>query len=80
MYAEYWTRTIKSELEDHAARDFFNENIPQGVNVISARWALAWKTDNNGFIPKAKGRLIMRGFGQQLDVNYFESFAPTPAI
>ena len=25
-----------------------DENIPQGVNVISAKWVYAWKTDSNG--------------------------------
>ena len=41
-YAEYYTRAMKSELEDHAAIVTSSDgNIPQGVNVISAKWVFA---------------------------------------
>ena len=70
-----------AELEGQAAiGTFYDENIPQRVNVISAKWAFAWKTDSNEFITKAKTMLIARGFRQQPCVDYFEGFAPTPAI
>ena len=67
---------MKSELEGHAAiGTFYDENIPQRVNVISAKWAFAWKTDSNELITKAKTMLIARGFRQQPCVDYFEGFA-----
>ena len=50
------------------------------VNVITAKWVFAWKTDSDGYITKAKARLVARGFGQQLDVDYFNTFAPTPTV
>ena len=37
----------------------------------------ACKTDSNGFITKAKPRLVARRFGQQCGVDYIEMFAPT---
>ena len=60
------------QLEGHAAVGIFTDkNIPQRVNVISAKWAYAWKTDSsNGLITnKAKPRLIAHGFRQQPGVD-----------
>ena len=80
-YAEHWTRATESELEDHAANvSFSDENIPQGVSVISAKWDFCWKTDSNGFMTKVRARLVARGFEQQSGVDYLETFVPTPAI
>ena len=75
---------LKTGNEEGARRscenwDLSDENIPQGVNIISANRAFAWNTDSNGSITKAKPRFVARGFWQQLGVDYFEMFAPTPA-
>ena len=51
---------MNSELEGHAATGAISdETTPQGVNPVSSKWVLAWKTDvRNGFITKAKARLL----------------------
>ena len=53
------------------------DNIPQEVNVKSAKWVFARTADSNGFITQAKARLVARRFGQQSGVDCFKMFAPT---
>ena len=72
---------MHAELEGHkSAGTFATDEIPQDVNVITAKWVFGWKTDAHGLITKAKARLVARGFGQRYAVDYFETFAATPAM
>ena len=59
---------------------FSADVVPKGVNVITENWVIAWKTNSDGCITNAKARLVARGFGQQLGVDYFSTFAPTPTV
>ena len=59
---------------------FSADVVPKRVNVIATKWVFAWKTDSDGYITKAKTRLVARGFGQLLGVDYFNTFAPTPTV
>ena len=56
----------------------FVDVIPNGVNVVSARWVFAWKVDKYGNIVKPKARLVTRGFSQVHTVDFLETYAPTP--
>ena len=59
---------------------FSADVVPKRVNVITAQWVFAWKTDSDGCITKAKARLVAHGCGEQLGVDYFNAFAPTPTV
>lgn len=47
--------------------------------MITAKWVFTWKSDEHGRIVKAKCRLVARGFGQRRGIDFFETYAPTPA-
>ena len=80
-FYEEWLNAMKLELDGHIEIGTFSADVvPKGVNVITAKWVSAWKTDSDGYITKAKVRLVARGFGQQLGVDYFNTFAPTPTV
>ena len=51
---------------------------PNGLNVLSAKWVYAWKSNGIGFGIRANGRLVARGCGQREGIDIFETFAPTP--
>ena len=80
-FYEEWLNAMKLELDGHIEIGMFLADVvPKGVNVITAKWVFAWKTDSDGYITKAKARLVARGFGQELGVDYFDTFAPTPTV
>ena len=76
-----WLNAMRLELDNHIEIGTFSADaVPKGVNVITAEWVFAWKIDSDGYIPKAKARLVACGFGQQLGVDYFNMFTPTPTV
>ena len=46
-------------------------------NVIDAKWVYTWKVDEQGWVVKAKSRLVARGFKQHEGIDFGETFAPT---
>ena len=80
-FYEEWLNAMRLELDGHIEIGMFSADVvPKGVNIITAKWVFAWKTDSDGFIKKAKASLVARGFGQQLGVDYFNMFAPSPTV
>ena len=80
-FYEEWLNAMRLELDGHIEIGIFSADVvPKGVKVITAKWVFVWKTYSDGYITKAKARLVARGFGQQLGVDYFNKFAPTPTV
>ena len=80
-FYEEWLNAMKLGLDRHIGVGTFPADVvPKRVNVIAAKWVFAWKTDSDGNITKAKARIVARGAGQQLGVDYFNTLAPTPTV
>ena len=45
--------------------------------MIDAKWVNTWKTDEQGWIVKAKSRLVARGFKQRKGIYFGERCTPT---
>ena len=72
---------MRLELERHNKISTFSADvIPEGVDVITAKYVFAWKTDSDRYTTKAKGRFVERGLEQQSGVDYTNMFAPTPTV
>ena len=53
--------------------------MPKNANVVTEKWVRNWKTDDRGNVIKSKSRMAARGFGQIHNVDFSETFAPTPS-
>ena len=72
---------MRLQLERHnEISTFLADVVPKGVNVIMAKWVFVSKTDSDGYITKAKARLVARGLRQTSGMDYFNTFAPTPTM
>ena len=80
-FYEEWLNAMRLELKGEIEIGTFSADVvPKGVKLITEKCMFAWKTDSDGYTTKAEARLVARGFGQQLDVDYFSTFTPTPTV
>ena len=68
----------RAELQSYFSNhvwEFCDENDPLG-RAVTARWVLTWKSSEDGGPPRAKARLVLRGF-EDPDLLTIEKAAPT---
>jgi hypothetical protein len=51
-------------------------DIPANALVMGSRWTFRYKFDELGNLLQQRSRIVCKGFTQQKDINYFETFSP----
>ena len=76
-----WEDAMRAEFKGLVGLNAFQfvDVVPDGVNVLSARWVFAWKVDKYGNIVKPNARLVATGFSQIHTVDFLETYASIPA-
>lgn len=49
---------------------------PPGCNVVSGKWVYRYKLKPDGTLDRYKARWVLRGFSQQQDIDFDETFSP----
>lgn len=76
---DLWLKAVQDELMRLNKMNVYKQinKIPINANLISCRWVFTYKRDLNGNIIKRKARLVVRGFTQQIGIDFKETFSPT---
>lgn len=76
-----WSDTINAELTRmEKVNAWIPVTAPRNTNIIPSRSVFRRKHNNTGDIICYKVRLVIKGFKQQLGVDYVKTFAPTICV
>ena len=81
LFNEEWRNDMLAELKaliDNGTWSIVEK--PEGTRLISSKWVFKRKVDAHGNFDKYKARLVVRGFTQQLGVNYDCTYAPVAKL
>ena len=68
---------MKEELDAlHKTRTWDLVDLPFGKSAIGCKWVYKIKTRSNDTVDRYKARLVARGFTQEYEIDYEETFAP----
>lgn len=60
----------------HANHTWDGVPLPSGKHAISCRWVYKIKHKADGIVERFKAWLVEKGYTQQPDINYIETFSP----
>ena len=79
-YKAAWREAIKSELDGHKTTGTYEAATPpRGWKPVGAKWMFSYTTDEDGLIVETKARPVTKDCSQVRDVDFFQTFAPTPS-
>ena len=52
--------------------------VPRGRKIVESRWVHSYKSNELGNYVKTKSRMVVKGFTQMPNVDYYETTSPTP--
>ena len=83
QYQDVWNDSDCAEFSglwnSNAFRRLKKRELTKNANVVIGKFVRNWKTDDRGNVTKPKSRMVERGFCQIHNVDFPETFAPTPS-
>ena len=83
QYQDVWNDSDYAEFSglwnSNAFRRLKKGELPENANVVTGKWVRNCKTGDPGNVIKPKSRMVARGFGQIRNVDFSETFSPTPS-
>lgn len=79
--SDIWAQVTDEEIESIEKNQTWElVDLPEGKDVISVKWIYKSKQDVNGNVKNPKARLVARGFTQQPDIDFNETFSPVTRL
>lgn len=78
VISEKWHAPMNEELQTSVeTRTFLVVSQPEGKQPIGCRWVYRIKHNADGTIDRYRARLVAKGYTQQEDVDYIDTFSPS---
>ena len=76
-----WKEAIKSEVDSILQNHTWElADLPSGCKYLGFKWIFKRKMKVDGFIDKYKARLIIKGYRQRKDLDYFDTYSHVTRI
>ena len=74
---EFWVLAMLEELNQFKRNKVWTL-VPRPKNhpIFGAKWVFRNKIDEQGIITRNKARLVVKGYNQEEDIDYDETYAP----
>lgn len=77
----FWKEAVQSEVDSIASKHTWEiADLPTNCKALKTKWIFKKKLKSDGTIDKFKARLVVVGFSQRKDVDYFETYSPVAKI
>ncbi|CAI5498476.1 unnamed protein product [Closterium sp. Naga37s-1] len=79
-YSSQWQSAMDAEMASWKSTGTYVDEVPPpGANIVSGMWIFRVKRPP-GSPPVFKARYVARGFSQREEVDFFQTFSPTPKM
>ena len=75
--SQKWIEAMKDEMKSMKYNDVWDlVKLLEGAKPIGCKWIYKTKQDSKGNVEIYKARLVIKGFTQNEDIDYKETFSP----
>jgi hypothetical protein len=77
----FWKEAINDEMDSIIGNDtWILTDLPRGCKPLGCKWIFKRKMKIDGSVERYKARLVIQGFRQKKDIDYFDTYAPVARI